>query len=306
MAQRQVTSLPVTEKNVGQGNWDESRTTIDRIIIHTMVGTAASAASRFYNPASKVSAHYGILLDGSLWHWVDEDNTAYHSGNYVMNQRSIGIEHEDNGDYNGVRTDALYATSAKLVKDICNFYKIPIDRDHILKHSQIIATGCPDALDIERIVREASGAVNPLAKLQVDLDSCRRDRDNHWNDLIAIYDRIGVSHNQDIALVEIDKLKKLEDILREKEKSISSQAVEIENAKKEAVDLGVQISELSRANTVAQNALISLKKDLDKRDTIIQSLEERIKQIQTVNPIEKITGWELMVLGWKKFWRGDK
>jgi CII-binding regulator of phage lambda lysogenization HflD len=82
--------------------------------------------------------------------------------------------------------------------------------------------------------------------------------------------------------------------------------VEIENAKKEAVDLGVQISELSRANTVAQNALISLKKDLDKRDTIIQSLEERIKQIQTVNPIEKITGWELMVLGWKKFWRGDK
>lgn len=154
---RQVTTLPVTEKSVGNGNWDTSRKPIDRIIIHTMVGTATGADARFNNTTSRVSAHYGVLLNGSLWHWVDEDNTAYHAGDYAMNQRSIGIEHEDNGDYNGVRPDVLYTTSAKLVKDICTFYNIPIDRIHILKHSEVIATGCPDALDIERIVREAAG-----------------------------------------------------------------------------------------------------------------------------------------------------
>lgn len=158
---RQVTTLPCIEKSVANGNWDTTRTTIDRIIIHTMVGPASAADARFNNSTQKVSAHYGVLLDGTLWHWVDEDNTAYHAGEYSMNQRSIGIEHEDNGDYNGVRTDALYAESSKLVADICKFYSIPVDRTHILKHSEVIATGCPDALDIDRIVRQAQALSAP-------------------------------------------------------------------------------------------------------------------------------------------------
>src|ERR1035437_3890709 len=172
---RQVTGLPVIEKTVADGNWDTTRKPIDIIVIHTMVGSAASADARFNNPTQKVSAHYGVLLNGKLWHWVDEDNTAYHAGNYAMNQRSIGIEHEDNGDYNGVRPDSLYSASAKLVRDICTFYNIPIDRQHILKHSDIIATGCPDALDIDRIVREAAGQTTP--GLQEQLDQTRKDRD---------------------------------------------------------------------------------------------------------------------------------
>jgi hypothetical protein len=96
-----------------------------------------------------------------LIQWLEEFNTAYHAGNYTMNLQSIGIEHEDGGDYNGVRPDVLYTTSAKLVNDICNFYQIPIDRVHILKHSEVIATGCPDALDVDRIVREALALNTP-------------------------------------------------------------------------------------------------------------------------------------------------
>lgn len=155
---RIATSLPYTEKPVAEGNYGTNRTTIDRIVIHTMVGTAAGASARFNNPTQQVSAHYGVKLDGSLIHWLEEYIVAYHAGNMAMNQRSIGIEHEDNGDYNGPRTNELYATSAKLVKDICDYYNIPIDRQHIIKHSEVIATGCPDALDIDRIVREAGGA----------------------------------------------------------------------------------------------------------------------------------------------------
>src|SRR6185503_6983220 len=157
--QRQVTTLPVIEKTVANGNWDSSRSTIDRIVIHTMVGTAQAADTRFNNPSQQVSAHYGVLLNGTLWHWVDEDNTAYAAGDYAMNQRSINIEHEDNGNYNGTRPDSLYTTSAILVADICAFYNIPIDRQHILKHSEVSdnPTGCPDALDIDRIVKQAQG-----------------------------------------------------------------------------------------------------------------------------------------------------
>lgn len=175
MASRIKTTLPSTELEVATGNYDQTRKPIDRIVIHTMVGTWQSAAARFDNPTQKVSANYGVKLDGGLIHWLEETFTAYHAGDYAMNQRSIGIEHEDGGNYNGVRPDSLYKASAALVRDICTFYNIPIDRTHILKHSEVIATGCPDALDIDRIVREAQVTTGDT------LDSLRKQRDDNWN-----------------------------------------------------------------------------------------------------------------------------
>lgn len=176
---RKVTSLPFTELEVATGNYDESRTPIDRIVLHTMDGAWQGAAARFDNPLSKVSAHYGVKLDGSYIHWLEETFTAYANGNYPMNQRAISIEHEDGGDYNGVRPDALYAASAKLVRDICLFYNIPVDRTHILKHSEVSdnPTACPDALDVDRIVREAQATANEQALI----DDLRLARDKNWN-----------------------------------------------------------------------------------------------------------------------------
>ena len=208
---RQVTTFPVIEKTVGDGNWDSSRTTIDRVVIHTMVGTASQADARF-NSQDRVSAHYGVLLDGSIWHWVDEDKTAYHAGEYSMNQRSIGIEHEDNGDFNGSRTDSLYATSAELVRDICLFYNIPIDRQHIIKHSEVIPTGCPDALDIDRIVREASVALVTIS--QAELDAIRARRDGEWNVISTTASKLGVEAVEDLPTTQnniINKIQELQD-----------------------------------------------------------------------------------------------
>lgn len=189
MPTRIATSLPYTELEVADGNFDKTRSPIDRVIIHTMVGTWQCAAARFDDPASKVSAHYGVKLDGTYIHWLEETYTAFHAGDYPMNQRSIGIEHEDNGDYNGVRPDALYKASGALVKDICTFYGIPIDRSHILKHSEVsdAPTGCPDALDIDRIVQEAAQLSVPMATIsQADLDALRADRDTNWNIILAV------------------------------------------------------------------------------------------------------------------------
>lgn len=187
---RTATTLPFTELEVATGNYDTSRSPIDRIILHTMVGTWQGAAARFDNPGQQVSAHYGVKVDGGLLHWLEETFTAYHAGVYAMNQRSIGIEHEDLGDYNGKRPDALYTTSAKLVKDICQFYNISIDRQHILKHSEIVATGCPDALDVERIVREAAKTTTePMVTItQKELDQIRSDRDKYFTKLSKIQD----------------------------------------------------------------------------------------------------------------------
>lgn len=189
---RKATTLPFTEMTVAGpydastnlGNYDTSRAPIDTIVIHTTVGSAEAAATRFADLKSNVSAHYLVKKDGSLIHFLEETYTAYHAGNYIMNKRSIGIEHEDGGDYNGIRPDALYQTSAKLVRDICQFYNIPIDRDHIKKHNEVsdAPTGCPDALDIDRIVREA----------QPPVDNCPAERDANWNIVNAVGDQLQI------------------------------------------------------------------------------------------------------------------
>lgn len=249
---RQVTGLKVIEKTVANGNWDTSRKTIDRVIIHTMVGTASSADSRFNNSTQQVSAHYGVLEDGTIWHWVDEDNTAYHAGNYAMNQRSIGIEHEDNGDYNGVRPDALYTASAKLVRDICQFYNIPIDRQHILKHSEVIATGCPDALDIERIVREAQGTVEAMATItQKELDQIRHDRDQNYNDLQA----------------EKQNTTKLTEDLKKEQEHSKTLLDELQKESEKNLDTTNQLLDAQKALKPLQDEILGAKKVLGIKDT---------------------------------------
>jgi len=130
---------------------------IDMVIIHTVVGSLNSAVTVFQNPGRIASAHYIVGLQGRIVQMVKETDTAYHAGNWDVNLRSIGIEHEDNGDYNGPRTPTLYETSANLVADICKRYNIPIDRNHIKGHREvsIAGTACPDSLDVDRITNRA-------------------------------------------------------------------------------------------------------------------------------------------------------
>lgn len=133
------------------------------IVIHTMGGTIGSADARFKDPASQLSAHYGVGLDGTVVQWVSESDTAYHAGNWDMNLISVGIEHEDGGDSNGPRSEALYEASGRLVRELCLRYGIPISRQWIIGHRDIpsASTTCPDTLDIDRITMMATGTWEP-------------------------------------------------------------------------------------------------------------------------------------------------
>lgn len=133
------------------------------IVIHTMVGSLASANSRFQQSSQQASATYGVSLKGEIVQWVDEGDGAWANGATGRggkgdNLDSISIEHEDNGDYNGPRTPELYAASAWLVHDICQRYAVPIDRAHVIGHREcdFSSTACPDALDVNRIVAAAA------------------------------------------------------------------------------------------------------------------------------------------------------
>jgi len=126
--------------------------TIRRIVIHITDGGARRAigtANYFHDPGDgrRVSAHYVIGQDGDIVQMVNHDGIAWHAGS--ANSDSIGIEHQANTRGMNL-TEEQYCLSAALVHWLCEQYSIPMDRTHILGHSEADPgtshTGCPNAL----------------------------------------------------------------------------------------------------------------------------------------------------------------
>lgn len=162
---RDYTSLPHRQMPYGRlwnkinGNFDNTRSPIDRIVIHSTAGTEAGSAAWFNNPASQVGIHYMITTSGEILSFVPETATAYHSGLYSMNQRSVGIEFVDNGNINFVRPDAMYTAGSRLIADIAAAHNIPLDPEAVKKHRDIVRTACPGTLDFDRLL---NGARSPV------------------------------------------------------------------------------------------------------------------------------------------------
>lgn len=103
-----------------------------QIVVHSAECGETSNADRgvgtwFQNPASKVSAHYGVDND-SITQYVDEAHVAWHASQ--VNDWTIGIELA--GKANQTREEwldayslALLENAAELIADICRRYDIP-------------------------------------------------------------------------------------------------------------------------------------------------------------------------------------
>ncbi|MGI8911744.1 MAG: N-acetylmuramoyl-L-alanine amidase [Rubrobacteraceae bacterium] len=111
---------------------------INKVIVHVTQGSWAGAMNWFKDPAAGVSAHYTVRSgDGFIGQSVDEEDIAYHAGNWEYNQTSIGIEHEGYVGEPSWFTDAMYRSSAKLTAYLCKKYGIPMDRTHIIGHNEV-------------------------------------------------------------------------------------------------------------------------------------------------------------------------
>lgn len=94
-----------------------SGTAISAVTVHTIQGTYAGAIAWSRNCASNVSYHYvARSSDGQITQMVIEANKAWHVGS--ANPYTIGIEHEGYVDDPVWYTEAMYVSSADLVKDI--------------------------------------------------------------------------------------------------------------------------------------------------------------------------------------------
>ena len=92
-------------------------TPISAVTIHTVQGTYAGAISWGLNCNAQVSYHYVVRSsDGQVTQMVLESNKAWHVGN--ENSYTVGIEHEGYVSNAAWYTQALYQSSANLVKDI--------------------------------------------------------------------------------------------------------------------------------------------------------------------------------------------
>ncbi|GAB4469830.1 MAG: hypothetical protein OHK0029_42560 [Armatimonadaceae bacterium] len=111
---------------------------VNVVVIHDIEGTARGAVSWFQNPRSKVSAHYVVdSVEGTVWQQVLEDDIGWHAGNWDINTRSIGIEHEGYAYRPGYYSDRMYEASARLVRHITRRHNIPRDRQHIIAHAEV-------------------------------------------------------------------------------------------------------------------------------------------------------------------------
>jgi len=145
----------------------------EAIVIHIMAGTLLGTDAWFANPASVVSAHYGVGKNGEIHQYVREEDTAFHAGRVTApswtglrktsngkfvnpNYYTIGIEHEGLPDDDW--PEAQRAASAELIAEIGGRWQIPIDPLHVVRHHDIFRSKpCPGAkAPMEELIRRAS------------------------------------------------------------------------------------------------------------------------------------------------------
>ena len=103
-------------------NYSERTLPVSAVVIHYTEGSYAGCISWFKNCDAQVSAHYVIRSsDGQVTQMVREADKAWHARS--ANAYTIGIEHEAYGNIWSFFTDAMYRSSANLVRDICSRYE---------------------------------------------------------------------------------------------------------------------------------------------------------------------------------------
>jgi hypothetical protein len=139
LAANPVARPPVTWAPPGGRNFTPAlHRKITTIVIHvTDGGSLTGNVSWLIDDKSEASAHYVVSRDGSIVQLVPLHDIAWHSGNSKVNAHSIGIEHVgETYDPNGFPA-AQYQSSARLVAWLVRRYDIPINRAHIMGHSQV-------------------------------------------------------------------------------------------------------------------------------------------------------------------------
>ncbi|MEU2072841.1 N-acetylmuramoyl-L-alanine amidase [Streptomyces sp. NPDC013489] len=127
------------------GNHDKANRpasqSIDYIVVHDTEATWDVTLKLVQDP-TYVSWQYSLRSsDGHVAQHVALKDVGWHAGNWFVNAKSVGLEHEGfltapDSWY----TEAMYRSSARLVRYLAARYDIPLDRQHILGHDNVPGT----------------------------------------------------------------------------------------------------------------------------------------------------------------------
>ncbi|KAB1155961.1 N-acetylmuramoyl-L-alanine amidase [Micromonospora sp. AMSO12t] len=113
---------------------------IEYIVIHDTEGYFGPSVNLVKDP-KWVGWHYTLRsVDGHIAQHIKTKNVGWHAGNWYVNAKSIGLEHEGFAGHGTWYTEAMYRTSAKLVRHLARAYNIPLDRNHIIGHDNVPGT----------------------------------------------------------------------------------------------------------------------------------------------------------------------
>lgn len=102
-------------------NYNSRTKAVSAVAIHTAQGSYGGTISWFKNPSSNVSAHYVIRSsDGQVTQMVRNKDRAWHLRD--QNSFALGIEHEGYVNNSSWYTNAMYNSSAALVRNFCAKY----------------------------------------------------------------------------------------------------------------------------------------------------------------------------------------
>lgn len=127
-----------------RGHDDRGAAAIDMLVLHyTGMASADAALERLCDPAAKVSAHYTIGEDGTVYGHVAEARRAWHAGMSYwagvtdINARSIGIELINPGHEFGYRAFAEDQIASLITLCHSILMRHPIPSWRVLGHSDV-------------------------------------------------------------------------------------------------------------------------------------------------------------------------
>ena len=124
-----------------------NRSETDQVVIHHTgnptdddLSAAEINASHKARGWSCIGYHYVVRKDGTVEQGRPHWTVGAHA--YGHNSHTIGI-HVCGNFEEAVPTDEQIESLAMLLANLCTDYGLPIDRDHIVGHRELMSTACP-------------------------------------------------------------------------------------------------------------------------------------------------------------------
>jgi hypothetical protein len=139
--------IPAPYEDLGAGDYgnhdlaDRPHSQKIRYIIIHDTETDYDTTLQLVQDPTYVSWQYTLRSsDGHIAQHVPSRDVAWHAGNWYINAKAIGLEHEGFAAQGTWYTEAMYRTSARLVRHLAKRFHIPLDRAHILGHDNVPGT----------------------------------------------------------------------------------------------------------------------------------------------------------------------